>query len=460
MNELLTRRHLLSLPLAAPLYSQTAGRKLNVLLIAVDDLNNRLGCYGDKLVQSPNIDRLAARGVRFDRAYCNYPLCNPSRTSLLSGRRPDTTRIFDNTTPPRTHLGDVAFLPEHFSRHGYFTGRVGKIAHGRFEDAVQWDVSEFARAGGDRRAQRPPVPKKKEDGGAAKLFWQATDNADADEPDGRTARRIVQLMEQNQEKPFFLGAGFHKPHLPWIAPKKYFDLYPPERIELPRTPPNDRDDIPPIALTRTASDQEMTDLDRKKAIAAYHAATTFMDAQVGVLLDALDRRKLWDSTVVLLFGDHGWHLYDHLGLWRKMSLFEESARAPLVVAAPGFKPGAASPRLVEFVDFYPTLCELCGLAAPDGMEGASLVPLLRDPQRPWKKAAFTVVRRGRDTLGRSVRTARHRYTEWGIETLAELYDHQTDPREWRNLAGDPKHAATLAEMRRVLRDGWRAALPG
>ncbi len=449
------------MPLAAPLLSQTASRKLNVLFIAVDDLNNRLGCYGDPIVKSPNIDRLASRGVRFDRAYCNYPLCNPSRTSLLSGRRPDTTRIFDNRTPPRTHIGDVAFLPEHFGRNGYFTGRVGKVAHGLFEDAVKWDVSESARAGARRRAAPPPTPK---DGGAAKLFWQATDNDDAEEPDGRTARRIVQLLEENLSqsgrKPFFLGAGFHKPHLAWIVPKKYFNMYPPERIELPKTPPSDRDDIPPIALTRTPSDETMTDLERKKAIAAYHAATTFMDAQVGVLLDALDRHKLWDSTVVLLFGDHGWHLYDHLGLWRKMSLFEESARAPLIVSAPGFQAGAGSPRLVEFVDFYPTLCEVCGLSAPEGLEGASLTPLLRDPQRRWKKAAFTVVQRGRGSLGRSVRTERYRYTEWGSETVAELYDHQTDPHEWRNLVGDPKHAKAVAEMRGVLRAGWRAALPG
>jgi len=450
----MTRRQLMGLPLAAPWLARAANQKLNVLFIAVDDLNNRLGCYGDPLVKTPNIDRLAARGVRFDRAYCNYPLCNPSRTSLLSGRRPDTTRILDNMTPPRTHLGEVAFLPEHFRHHGYFTARVGKIAHGRFEDAVRWDVSESSRPG-QRYSAPPPVEK---DGGAVKLRWHATANDDANEPDGRTARRIVELMDQGGGKPWFLGAGFHKPHLPWIAPKKYFDLYPPERIVLPPTPADDRADIPPIALTRTPSDDQMSALDKKTAIAAYHAATSFMDAQVGVLLDSLDRRQLWDRTIVLLFGDHGWHLDDHGGLWRKMTVFEESARAPLIVVAPGKKPGV-SPRLVEFVDLYPTLAGLCGLPLPEGLEGASFAPLLDDPRQPWKKAAFTVVQRREATLGRSLRTERYRYTEWGSENVAELYDHQADAREWRNLAADPQHAATVAEMRRLLRAGWRGALP-
>jgi uncharacterized sulfatase len=451
---MLDRRTFLSLPAAA--LAQPARRR-NVLLIAVDDLNNRLGCYGDPVVRSPNIDRLAARGVRFDQAYCQYPLCNPSRTSLLSGRRPDTTRIYDNGTPPRTYLGDVVFLPEYFKKHGYFTGRVGKIAHGAFEHEVSWDVSESAA--GRPLANRRQQKKQRKEQGAAKLQWQPTNNRDEDEPDGRTARRIVQLMEENKDRPFFLGCGFHKPHLAWVAPKKYFDLYPPEKIRLPETPANDRDDIPPVALTRTAGDEALTDLERKTAIAAYHAATTFMDAQVGVVLDAVDRLKLWDRTVVLLFGDHGWHLYDHLGLWRKMTVFEEAARAPLIVAAPGKKAGVGCPRLVEFVDFYPSLVELCGLPKPEGLEGTSFVPLLANPQRKWKTAAFTTVRRGRNIFGRSVRTDRYRYTEWGDEKTVELYDHETDLHEFTNLAGKPQAAKVQAQMRAMLQAGWRAALP-
>lgn len=215
-----------------PMRSQRPPDKLNVLFIAVDDLNTELGCYGNPVVKSPNIDRLASRGVRFDRAYCQYPLCNPSRTSLLSGRRPDTTRIMNNTTDPRTSLKDVVFLPEYFRKHGYLTARVGKIAHGTFEEAVTWDVSESAQrpgAGGRPRAGRKQQQGPAEPTGAMKLQWEATNNRDEDEPDGRTARRIVRLLEENKDRPFFIGAGFHKPHLPWIAPKKYSDMYTPDQ---------------------------------------------------------------------------------------------------------------------------------------------------------------------------------------------------------------------------------------
>jgi len=448
------------MPMAAPLASlaQSRGGKMNVLLVAVDDLNNRIACYGDPVVKTPNMDRLARRGVRFERAYCNYPLCNPTRTSLLSGRRPETTQVFDNNTPPRTHLGDVVFLPEYFKANGYFTARVGKIAHGRYEDAVTWDISE-SRAGtqlprgNDRREAKNA---KAEGGGAAKLSWTATNRSDDQEPDGATARRIVQLIEQNKGKPFFIGCGFHKPHLPWVAPKKYFDLYKTEQIQLPKTPRDDRDDIPPLALTNTKGDEEMSDLERKQAVLAYHAATSFMDAQLGVVLDALDRNKLWDNTVVLLFGDHGWHLYDHLQLWRKMTVFEEAAHAPLIVYAPGKKQNVASPRLVEYVDIYPTLTQLAGLPQAKGMEGTSFVPLLDNPQRQWKKAAYTMVARGKGSFGRSVRTDRYRYTEWnGGKDGVEFYDHETDVNEWTNVAWpsrkrDAKQSAAIEEMKKLL----------
>jgi len=444
--------------------AQSPSRRLNVLLIAVDDLNNHLGCYEHPVVKSPNIDRLAQRGVRFDRAYCQYPLCNPSRTSFLSGRRPDTTGIFTNTTPPRTTLKDVVFLPEYFKQHGYFTARVGKIAHGRFADAVKWDVSEEpGRDQGGDDEQRGQGRRRRPPGGAAtqgqQPLWQATHNKDEAEPDGRTARRIVQLMEQNKDKPFFIAAGFHKPHIRWIAPKKYFDMYPPDKIQLPQEPADDRQDIPNVALNRNANFASITNAQsRRQAIAAYYACTTFLDAQVGVLLDALDRLKLWDNTVVVFLSDHGFHLGEHGGLWAKMSLFEPSARVPFLIAAPGKKAGVASPRLVELVDVFPTLTQLCGLPTPEGMEGVSLVRLLEDPNRPWKKAAFTQVQRG-GVMGRSVRTERYRYTEWGSEKVAELYDHETDPLEHTNLVNDPKHAKVVEEMRRLLKEGWRAAAP-
>ncbi len=433
-------------------------RKLNVLLIAVDDLNTNLGCYGDPLARSPNIDKLASRGVKFERAYCQYPLCNPSRTSILSGRRPDTTRIFNNTTPPRAYLKEVVFLPEYFRQHGYFTARVGKIAHGRFEDAVRWDVSENAQGRpGAAPPQQPPPASTPETGnpgdGGARLSWLATDNHDEEEPDGKTARRIVRLLQENKDKPFFIAAGFHKPHLRWVAPRKYFALHPPEKVKLPRTPEDDRKDIPAVALTRTAGDETMTDEQKRQAVAAYSACVSFTDAQVGIVLDEVDRLKLADKTIVVFWGDHGFHLGEHHGLWRKMTLFEESTRVPLIIAAPGKRAGVASPRLAELVDLYPTLTQLCGLPQPPKLEGVSLVPLLEDPDRAVKQAAYTVVARGRGVLGRSVRTERYRYTEWGDEKTAELYDHETDPREYTNLVRDPKHSKTLVEMKSLLHAG-------
>ncbi len=469
----LSRRDVFGLSALAPLASkaQRQNPRMNVLFIAVDDLNTRVSAFHDPIVKTPNLDRLAARGVRFERAYCNYPVCNATRTSLLSGKRPETTRIFGNSTPPRTYLGNVVMLPEYFKAQGYFTARVGKIAHGLFEDAVQWDISE-SRAGVPlvKRARARAAGLTDEDSavgggrGAGELRWRATANADADEPDGATARRIVQIIEERKGKaePFFVGCGFHKPHLPFVAPKKYFDMYKLADIKLPATPLDDREDIPPIALTHQDADDAMTDDQRRQVILAYHAATSFMDAQLGVVLDAMDRNKLWDNTVVLLFGDHGWHLYDHLQLWRKMTVFEQSAHAPLIVSAPGGKAGVASPRLVEFVDIYPTLTELCRLPQAPGMEGLSFAPLMKDPQMPWKKAAYTLVQRGKDRFGKSVRTERYRYTEWdGGKEGVEFYDHETDPNEWTNLAWskrnpDAKTKARISEMSRLLHADQKA----
>jgi uncharacterized sulfatase len=465
----LSRRDLLWMPAAL---AQRATGKTNVLLVAVDDLNNRIACYGDPVVKTPHIDRLARRGVRFDHSYCNYPLCNPTRTSLLSGRRPEVTRIFDNYTPPRTHLGNVAFLPEYFKAQGYFTARVGKIAHGRYEQWVNWDISESAagvalkaRDGNVTSGQVADEDDTAAGKGKGKLNWVPADGPDSSQPDGATARRIAQLIEQNRNRPFFIGCGFHKPHLPWIAPKKYFDMYNLADIKLPNTPADDRDDIPPLALTRTKSAEAMTDTERRQAILAYHAATSFMDAQLGLVLDTVDRFKLWDNTVVLLFGDHGWHLYDHLQLWRKMTVFEQAAHAPLIVHAPGRREGVGCPRLVEFVDIYPTLTELCGLPQAPGMEGTSFTPLLSDPQRAWKRAAYTMVARGESSFGRSVRTERYRYTEWDDGTHGvEFYDHELDPNEWTNLAWptrtvDNKTNVTRGEMKQLLHADKKLNLP-
>jgi iduronate 2-sulfatase len=434
-------------------------QRLNVLLIAADDLNHDLGCYGHPLIQSPNIDRLAARGVRFERAYCQYALCNPSRTSLLSGRRPETTNVMDNGTAPRTFLGpNVAFLPEYFGQQGYFTARVGKIAHVPFEDAVRWNVAENAKGFGRNAARQGPLHLEGSDG--ARVGWLATDNRDEDEPDGHTARRIVELLEQNADKPFFIAAGFHKPHEPLVAPKKYFALYDPARVMLPEEPADDRQDIPPLSLRRNRPDPVTNPDEQRRLMAAYYATISFMDAQFGVVLDALDRLHLSDRTIVVFFGDHGWHLGEHLGLWRKTSLFEEAAHAPLIIAAPGAQAnGKASPRTVEFLSIYPTLVELCGLPPAEGLQGTSLVPLLHDATARWKQPAVTVLR-WNGVLGKSVRTQRWRYSEWDRGNQgSELYDHRADPREYKNLAHDPQYAPVVERMKKLLAQESKGLAP-
>lgn len=430
-------------------------RPPNVLLIVADDLNNALGCYGDRRVRSPNIDRLAARGLRFDRAYCQYPVCNPSRTSLLSGRRPSATGIVDNVTPPRTFLGDAVFLPQHFRLNGYRTIKVGKIFHtGKdFEDPRSWDVDLRETS----EAKKPPEAQVLRRQGAAGIVLQA---ADAETYDGKVARQAVEYLSEARRgtQPFFLAVGFRRPHAPYIAPEKYFQLYPPRDLTFPAEPPEHLKAIPRLALTYAQGAAALPEAKRAETAAAYFAAISFLDAQVGVLLDALDRLQMWDDTVVIFLSDHGYHLGEHGGLWHKMTLFEECARVPLLVAAPGKKGHTSCPRLVELLDLYPTLTELCGLKTPAGLQGQSLVPLLDDPNRPGRNGAFTVVSRGGESaekkldpskLGRSVRTERYRYTAWP-DGSAELYDHDHDGHEYRNLAALTAHAALVAELRALL----------
>jgi uncharacterized sulfatase len=352
----------------------------------------------------------------------------------------------------------VVTLPQLMRRQGYTTARVSKIFHGGKDDPASWDLGgEQGKAGATRKPVKPGEPNPGD-------RWQAVDQKDEQLLDGRTATQTVTLMDKlaGDGRPFFLAVGFLKPHVPLVAPKKYFDLYKPESIPLPPAVSGkgeDLSDVPKPALrpnfdlfkTRTPPPQQA-----REAIQAYYACISFMDAQVGRVLDHLDKRGLRDNTIVVFWGDHGWQLGEH-GLWSKMALFEESCRVPLIVAVPGRRPGV-SPRLVEFVDLYPTVADLCGLQKPQGLEGASLVPLLDRPDRPWKKAAFTQVRSG-GGVGRAVRTERWRYIEWESAKQAQLYDHENDPHELTNLAGDPKHKETVAELKRVLQEGWQKALP-
>jgi uncharacterized sulfatase len=432
--------------------SGRSGGALNVLLITVDDLNTRLGCYGHE-VQTPGVDRLARQGRRFEHAYAQFPSCNPSRVSLMTGWRPERSGVWSNLQPPRPQLPGAVPMQEHFRARGYFTARVGKVYHGPFEEQFRWDVSE-----------NTPQPDTDDDepserGHGMASWWRPTENADGDEPDGRTVRRVARLLAASRQRPFFIAAGLHKPHLRWVAPRRYFDLYPPERVRWPPEPADDWADVPEIAIARRAprfpgaflaGRLEPDDL-RAQAIAAYQASVSFMDAQVGVLLETLDRLKLWPRTVVVFTSDHGFHLGEHGGLWRKNTLFEESVRVPLIVAAPGMEqPGRPSLRMVELVDLYPTLVELAGVAPPDTpLDGRSMAPLLRDPAAAFDEAAFSMTERVPPEYGRSLRTERWRYTLWP-NGADELYDHRADPRETRNLAADAAHAATVRDLRAAL----------
>ena len=453
--------------------------KRNVLLITADDLNTRLGCYGDALVRSPNIDKLARNGVRFDRAYCQYPLCNPSRASFLTGLRPDTIKVYENATHFRKNVPEVVTLGQAFRNAGYSVARVGKLYHygvptqigtSGLDDEPSWDRAVNPK--GRDKADEPRIFSLKPGQFGGTLSWLASDGGDEEQTDGIGAAEAIKLLEENKDRPFFLAVGFYRPHTPYVAPKKYFDLYPKDTIKLP--PRDDRTSAPRPAYASSHPEQDaMSDGQRCEAIQAYYASITFMDTQVGRVLDALDRLALRDKTVVIFLSDHGYHLGEH-GLWQKMSVFEGSARVPLIISVPGAKgTGGVSTRTVELVDLYPTVLEACGLT-PSGnpkRDGTSLRPLLDDPAAPWGEPAYTQVRRGNPNaqarqqggrpnppfMGRSVRTERWRYTEWGDGGARgrELYDHAADPGEMKNLANDPAQVQVVQQMRGLLHEPAR-----
>lgn len=440
----------------------SADRKLNVLFISVDDMNNDLACYGQPLASSPNIDRIAKQGVRFDRAYCQFPFCSPSRSSLMTGLRPDTTKVFDLRYHFRTGLPDVVTLPQAFMSAGYWAGRVGKIYHygnpgdigtSGLDDPPSWKEA-VNPAGRDRTTLETDLinytPKRGL--GSAMAFLGDKTGKDEEHTDGKVATEAIRLLEAHRDGPFFLAVGFYKPHTPWIAPQKYFDLHPLARMALPPIANDYQKSVPEPALATTKPWPYMgvTADQARECKQAYYAAISFVDAQIGRVLDALDRLKLRDKTVVVFWSDHGYHLGEH-GLWMKQSCFEESSRVPMIISAPGKAAGKACARTVELLDLYPTLTDLAGIAAPGNLEGASLRPLLENPGAEWKRPAFTQVQRGAFP-GHSVRTERWRYTEWDRGGKGEeLYDHETDPQEVHNLAKDEKHAAIVAEMKALLK---------
>jgi iduronate 2-sulfatase len=510
--QLLTRRDFLRSSLAGTAYLAAGGlafaresgdeaNQLNVLFFAVDDLRPQLGCYGWPKVHTPNIDALAARGTVFNRAYCQQAVCSPSRTSLLTGLRPDSTRIYDLHTHFRFYLPDVVTLPQHFMRHGYHTQSFGKIYHGGLDDPESWSVPSW-RAGGsgygkpetlamlqEQREQllsegkdlsTKVVEKDPQTGLALKLArprdrvrgpaWEDPDVPDNALPDGNTADEAIKTLREIKDRPFFLAVGFLKPHLPFVAPKKYYDLYSSESIALADNPFPPKD-CPEIALTNWGELRNYQGIPKsgplpdemaRQLIRGYFACASYTDAQIGRLLDEINRLGLTDRTVVVLWGDHGWQLGEH-GLWCKHTNFEVATRSPLIFSAPNQShQGARTEALAEFVDIYPTLCELCDLPIPERLEGISVVPVMEDPDRPWKKAAFSQYPRGQ-VMGYSMRTDRYRYTEWrgpeGEQVAIELYDHHEDPAENVNLASLSECESKVAELHKMLEDGWRAVLP-
>ena len=429
-----------------------AASRPNVLLLILDDLSVRLGSYGYDVL-SPNIDRLAARGRQFERAYAGVSTCSPSRTSFLTGWRPEHVRVWGNRSKILPKIEGATPLHALFKANGYYTARAGKIFHQSSDPLFKWD--EVVDLGGlpEDEADEPA----EEPGGVDVSHWFVeTNRADRDEPDGRKAELVAKLLGTHRDKPFFVAVGFSKPHTRWVAPKKYFDLYKPETLKIVQDPFDDLDDVPRIALARSAVERpglfetgnplEYEEPMRRLLTAAHHATVSFVDAQVGVLLDALDRQKLWDNTIVVLLGDHGYHLGEHRVLWRKDTLFEESLRTPLIVAPPGLQePGVPTSALTELTDLYPTLAELAGLSVPTGIDGRSLVPYLRKPLANGPVAAYSFRECATAPLGRTVRTAQYRFTEWP-DGARELYDLAADPGEHHNVAGEPARAAQVEKF--------------
>ena len=473
----------------------------NVLFIAVDDLRTALGCYGDPNAITPNIDRLAEGGMVFQRAYCQQAVCNPSRASLMTGLRPDTIKVWDLKSHFRqevpseladlpqfttgTHFRetkpDVMTLPQYFKQHGYHTQSVGKIYHGSPEaqDPDSWSAPETLNVVWKRNDyllpenQYEPVDKWP---GPKMAATEAADVEDIAYGDGKVADAALEILNDIKDQPFFLAVGFRKPHLPFSAPLKYWNLYDPEQI----TPPENAEKpvgIPDYAWhnsrelrghTDIPDDGPLSDALIKRLRHGYYACVSYMDAQVGKLLDALDQHNLADNTVVILWGDHGYHLGEK-ALWCKTTNYELDTRAPLILSVPGYEPSTSN-ALVEFVDIYPTLVDCCNLPERTHLEGISMMPLLEQPDRTWKQAAFSQFPRPwmyhgePEVMGYTIRTDRFRYTEWvkfrtGESLACELYDHQIDQAEIYNVAENPVHYHDLETLRTMLRQGWQAARP-
>ncbi|QDV67802.1 Choline-sulfatase [Rosistilla carotiformis] len=442
------------------------GDRPNVLLICVDDLKPTIGCYGDPVAVTPNIDALASRGVRFDAAYCNQAVCSPSRNSLMTGLRPQTIGVYDLGTHFRHAAPDAITFSQFFKQHGYRAEGLGKIyhtGHGNLDDKASWSVASWRPKAAqyvqpESLQNHRPDSKGRNRGPAT----EAADVSDETYADGKIARETIARLtaaSKRQDQPFFLAVGFIKPHLPFVAPQKYWDLYQPDALPMPEvvSPPKG---APSYAPSKGGELRSYSDMHDKKVIDpqttrhlihGYYAATSYADAQIGRVIDKAQQLGLLDNTIVVLWGDHGWHLGDH-GMWCKHSNYEQAARIPLIVAAPKSQPGLVSNALVETVDIYPTVAQLAGLPEPQGIDGISFASLINEPTDATRDHVTHVYPRG-SRLGRAIRDSRYRLVQWkapgGKDATAELelYDYQTDPLETKNVASEnPEVVARMLEL--------------
>jgi len=453
--------------------SASAQHRYNVLFLIADDLRPELGCYGNAIIKTPNIDALAARGTQFNRAYAQFPLCNPSRTSMLNGRYPTQTGVMDNNTYFRAKHPDFVTLPQYFLKNGYAALRTGKIFHGGIDDQVSWTeggepvdpnivnrpASPVATGQGAREVgDDEPTPQANRPARASASERIVVLEGDGESHgDYKIATRAIEFLNKYKDKPFFLAVGFNKPHSPPTAPKKLFDLYDVNTIPLPvdfRTSPQAPEGFPDVSIPRRNADlfigRESSPAEAREMIRAYYASTSFMDAQVGRVIDELDRLKLRDNTIIVFWGDHGYHLGEK-GKWSKAySLWDIGLRVPLIIAVPRQKP-EQSARVVQLLDLYRTLADLAGLPQPKEIEGRSLAPLTRNPKSNWNYPSFAVVQ-FQGKFGTSVSTERWHYVEWDQDRAGSmLLDLINDPRELKNLASDPSRAGTVQEMKQLLK---------
>ncbi len=467
----------ISIFVSTTLAQEPVSKPQNIVLIMCDDLNCALGCYGDKITKSPNLDRLANQGTRFNRAYCQFPLCGPSRNSMLTGLYPDANGILENSQIFRQTVPDQRSVPQNLRlESNYWTVRIGKMYHYNVPRSIgttghddpeswEWGINP---AGVDRLVEEPDIFSLQPGNFGGTLSWYASPHPAAEQTDALIADaaiKILDLAEQDSSRPLFLAVGFYRPHTPYVSPQSYFDMYDAAQMPLPTDIEKDREDIPRLALASQKKEQDaMTDQQRREAIRAYRASITFVDEKIGKVLKALDDSTLASNTTVIFTSDHGYHLGEH-GLWQKQSLFEESARVPLLIRSPGGKGEQVCESPVGLIDLAPTMAELGHANSGMKMHGQSLLPMLQDPSTQGRGWSLSQVRRGggqnaQTRHGYSIRTPQFRYTRWDDGKAGEeLYDHSNDALEQTNLASDVKFTTVVEQHRKMLESAVQQFMP-